>query len=146
VKLNRENYEAPGGTIPEACRELGRKDVCVKLYRKGQQCYEFDGAKKNKCFKRLAGFIRANLADEDFNDRKMKARDYLVLLLYDIQEKIEKAVENGRVDEDLGGEIIDLIVEIKEAILNEEGRDVVKPLTQELRNKLQELKQTLDNE
>ena len=39
-------------------------------------------------------------------------------MLYDIQEKIEKAIENERVGVDKGAEAIDKIVEIKEDILN----------------------------
>ena len=46
-----------------------------------------------------------------------KSRDYVILLLSDIQDKIEKAIENERVDEENGAEAINKIVEIKEDIL-----------------------------
>ena len=88
--------------------------------------------------------MRANLKDENPSGRNNKARDYVVLLLYDIQEKIEHAVENERIDSEKGAEVIDKIVEIKEAILNGESKQVVKPLLQELRAMLSDIKSTID--
>ena len=88
--------------------------------------------------------MRANLKDENPSGRNNKSRDYVVLLLYDIQEKIEHAVENERIDSEKGAEVIDKIVEIKEAILNGESKHVVKPLLQELRAMLSDIKSTID--
>lgn len=142
---NKEEFRAPSGVLPEACRRLDNKNICQQLYDRSQQCYELNGTQKNKCFKRIAGFAKAKLKDENLSGREDKAKDYVILLLYDIQEKIESAVENERVDPEKGAEIIDQIVEIKEKILSGESKYVVKPMIQSLRNNLQELKSIIDN-
>ena len=61
---------------------------CKQFYENSQKCYLKKGKYKNKCFKRLANFAKAKLKDEKENKNK-KSRDYVILLLYDIQEKIE---------------------------------------------------------
>lgn len=146
IKDNKEGFRAPYGVLPEACRKLGDKDRCVKLYDKSQTCYEKKGMDKNKCFKRVAGFARAKLKDENPSGRGDKARDYVVLLLYDLQGKIEEAIENERIDADKGAEVIDKIVEIKEAILNGMTKGEIRPMFQSLKNMLKDIKQTMDQE
>ena len=96
-----------------------------------------DKKHKNKCFKRLANFAKAKLKDEKV-DKNKKSRDYVVLLLYDIQEKIEKAIENERVGVDKGAEAIDKIVEIKEDILNGIKKNDIKPKMLQLRTLLKD--------
>jgi len=147
IKEHKEEFEAPYSRAPEACRKLdeGKKGKCVSFYKKSQACYEKEGKLKNQCFKRLANFARANLKDEA-DERNSKARDYVILLLYDIQEKIEHAIENDRVNSDDGADTIDKIVEIKQDILDGKKKNEIKPKMQELRSLLKDLKSTIDED
>lgn len=131
--------------IPEVCRKLTDKEKCRSLYEKSHKCYEQRGIEKNKCFKRIAGFARAKLKDENPSDRSRLSRDYVVLLLYDLQERLEKAIENEKIDVDKGSSAVDKITEIKEAILAGKSKAEIKPLFQELREMLKDLKGEMDN-
>lgn len=147
IKEHKEEFEAPYSKAPEACRnqEEGAIGRCVAFYQKSQACYEKKSQAKNQCFKRLANFAKANLKDET-EGRNAKARDYVILLLYDIQEKLEHAIENDRVDVDIGADTIDKIVEIKQDILDGKKKNEVKPKMQELRILLKDLKSTIDED
>jgi hypothetical protein len=116
-----EDYRAPDGNIPEACKNLKTRGQCIALYATVDGCYQLeDGAKKDRCFKRAVGLRKASLGEESPEGRPEKARKYAVSLLYDLQEKIEYAAEEGRIDPDDAAEIVDKIVEIKRSILEEE--------------------------
>jgi len=147
IKDNKEEFVTSYNKAPEACRKLddGKKGKCVAFYKKSNACYEKNKLEKNKCFKRLANFAKANLKDETEN-RDGKARDYVILLLYDIQEKIEHAIENGRVNSGTGADAIDKIVEIKEDILNGKTKREVTPKMLQLRTLLKNIKSTIDQE
>lgn len=146
IRNNKEEFISPIGVIPESCRGIVNKEVCRQLYEKSQQCYEKHGLEKNKCFKRIAGFARAKLKDENPANRNNLSRTYVILLLYNLQEKIEKGIEDDRIDVDKGTEAIDKIVEIKEAILNGKAKNDIKPLFQDLKKILSELKEEMDKD
>jgi hypothetical protein len=63
-------------------------------------------------------------------------RNYLILLLYDLQERVGNSYDAGKIDEDTTAEIIDLIVEIKQKILDQEPRSEIKAATGELKSRL----------
>jgi hypothetical protein len=136
-------YEAPRDTIPEACRRLtdattdkkANPTACIALYKRARVCYDLEGQDKARCFRRSAGFTRAQLSDEDPTDRKLKSREYFVTLLYDIQENIEEKVAAGTIDPDAGAEMIDIIVEIKHQALNGASRSEILPLLNDLKQK-----------
>lgn len=140
---NGRDYIAPINTVPEACRRLSDVEsdkkvnpvACVALYKKlrTNQCYDLDGIHKSKCFRRAAGFVKAKLSDEDVEDRHEKAVNYLVALLYDLQERIENLIEEDKLSPEDGAVLIDQIVETKEAIMNGESKSEVRELLQELR-------------
>lgn len=147
IKENKEDFEAPYSKIPEACRNLDfeNRGKCVSFYQKSQACYERNGIEKNKCFKRLANFAKANLKDEK-DGKNQKARDYVVLLLYDIQEKIEEAIKNDKIDEEVGSKIIEKITEIKEDILAGKTKKEIAPKISELKSLLKDLKSNTDSQ
>ena len=147
IKEHKEKVGVPSNRAPEACRGLGidKKSRCKQLYKNSKICYVKKGKDKNKCFKRLANFALAKLKDEKENKNK-KSRDYVILLLSDIQYKIEKAIENERVDEDNGAGAIDKIVEIKEDILNGIKKNDIKPKMLQLRTLLKDLKSKIDQD
>ena len=147
IREHKEEFKASYDKAPEACRGLSKAKIkrCKTFYKKSQKCYVEKGRAKNKCFKRLANFAKAKLKDEKV-DKNKKSRDYVVLLLYDIQEKIEKAIENERVGVDKGAEAIDKIVEIKEDILNGIKKNDIKPKMLQLRTLLKDLKSEMDQD
>ncbi len=148
VRENKKDYVASKDSVPEACRNLenNEREGCRIIYKKVGQCYDKDGKGKNKCFKRVANFANAKLKDEKPGVRDGKAREYVVLLLHDIQGKIEQAIEDGRVESGKGAEVIDTIVVIKELILKGEKKEVVKPLMRDLRVMLQSIRGEVNNE
>lgn len=116
--------------VPEACRALRSPTACIALYKNAQQnrCYDKIGTEKDRCFRMLVGFSR--------NSGEEPARNYLILLLYGLEEKIENANEAGAVSDDSAAEIIDLIVDIKQDILNWKKRAEIVIKLNELKQKI----------
>lgn len=119
--------------IPEACKTLKNPTSCISLYKKVQEnkCYDLQGKEKDKCFKDIVG-IKKKLAEE--NDKANKARQYLILLLYDLEERVENAVEEDKIVPNSGAKIITLIIEAKQLILDNKPKS-------EIVSKLNELKE-----
>jgi len=139
----RERYASADyerDVLPEACRRLGEatqttitsKTQCRELYNNLRECYSMSGREKPRCFKENAGLTGNRLSDA----APKYVRNYVVALLYDIQERVEHANEEGNVSDEDAAAIIDLIVEIKEDIMNGEGRGVVRPKIAELKTLL----------
>ena len=133
--IQGEEYVPPKDNIEEACRDLNYKNrgKCTAFYASIRTCYKLEGRAKDSCFKRAAGLVRAKLSEESSDGRAMKARNYLVALLYDLQEKIEKSYENGKIDANVSSALIEKIVQIKKAILNGESREEIRRMMAELR-------------
>ena len=128
---------------PEACRSLRNPVACIALYKRVQasKCYDIeDGRRKDHCLKRAANITKSDLKTLQKEERIQKSREYLVLLLYELQERIEKAHENGNVSDDDAAAIISLIVEIKQDILEGKRKTEILPKLQELRNKIREVR------
>jgi len=135
-KLNESEYD-----VPEACRNIGSEQSCKVLYRNLQRCYDLPGRAKDQCFKRAIGFAGANLKDENSGPKRVqKARDYVVALLYELQDRIEGANVGGQVSDDDAAGVIDLIVEIKQDILSGVSKEEIRPKFQDLKAKLRELR------
>lgn len=143
-----EEGEDENGTInfekrvPEACRSLRNPVACIALYKRvhNNGCYSLDGRNKDVCLKRAANITEAKLKDISREERNQKAREYIVLLLYELEERIEQGNEDGKISDGDAAAIIDLIVKIKSDILNGEKKDVVLPELKELRDKLRAVK------
>ena len=56
----------------------------------------------------------------------MSKRNYLILLLYEIQERIEEKHENGEISTNDAAKLIDTIIEIKRDILFGEPQSIIK--------------------
>lgn len=122
--------------VPEACKTLRNPTACIALYKNVQTrgCYDMEGRDKDKCFKDT---IRI---DEGFGEltpqeRVGKAREYLVLLLYGLEERIENANDAGAISDDNAAEIIELITQIKEDILDGKKRAEILPKLNDLKTK-----------
>jgi hypothetical protein len=153
-RINPENKDRIRVTeqskIHESCRRLASatdaqrisKENCRKLYSElsTSKCYEKQGRDKLRCFKRISGLGTAAVSG---NIDKTAIRKLVVAYLYQLEEWIEEAVEDGNIGEEKAAELIDFIVEIKEDIMNGETKDVVKPKIIRLRNQLNEIKSSL---
>ena len=69
--------------VPEACRTLRTPTACISLYKNVQRdkCYDHAGKEKDRCFRRLVGFSKNNTSE-------LSARNYMILLLYGLEERI----------------------------------------------------------
>lgn len=130
------NYE---NRVPEACRSLKNPVACISLYKKAQKdnCFKIENSrKKDFCLKKSAEILKGELKDLSKEERVNKSRSYLVLLLYDLQDRIEKANNNGAISDDDASAIINLIVEIKEDLLEGKKKAEILPKLRELRDKI----------
>jgi len=123
--------------VPEACKTLRNPTACIALYKNVQssQCYNLEGRDKDKCFKETAG-IRSNFSGLIPEERAQKAREYLVFLLYEFEERIEDDNKKGLISDDSAAEIIELITQIKEDILSGKNRAEIMPKFNELKQKI----------
>ena len=123
-------------TIEESCRVFSDPKDCQNNYRKVIPCYEIKGPEKNKCFRKIAGFSNENLK----NQNKEAVRNYVVYLLYDIQEKIEEAHEERKITSEEASVAIDLIIKIKQDIFIKKTKQEIKPEIEDLKIRLKGLK------
>ena len=132
-----QRYEACERLAIASGVEITSKEECLALYKKVGQCYDLQGKDKLYCFKTHNRLLNKYFKDADKKD----IRNYIVTLLYELQERIENALEEGKIaDEEKAAEAIDLIVEIKEGIMNGEGKNIIKPKIKELKLLIKELK------
>lgn len=137
---NRATYVAPVDSVPEACRDLRTTEEnsedpqgrCVSYYRLITPCYDADSPQsKRACLMRVAG-ISTRLADES-EDRAEKARNYIVAVLYNLEERLEEMNEAGTITDDVAADGIAKIVEIKRMILEGKTRTEIMPKMQEFK-------------
>jgi len=138
---NREIYIAPTNSVPEACRDLRTPGLsaetsqgrCVAYYRVISSCYNEDSPQsKRGCLMRAAGIANSRLADETEN-RRQKARDYTIALLYNLEERIENKNKEGLISDETAAEGINKIVEIKRMLLQGESGATIRQKIIELK-------------
>ncbi len=130
--LNKE--VSPNNTIEESCKSVFNPNACQRLYENAQKCYETDGTNRDRCFKKVAGFQRAVLAHQAQEDKE-SIRNYMILVLYNLQERVEKAYEDGKINENEAASLIDQIVEVKQDILSGKTRAQIRYDVQQLKTK-----------
>jgi len=121
-------------TIEETCKSSFNPMACQRLYENSQKCYEKSGGEKDRCLKIAAGFKRAQLVHEA-KENNESVRNYMLLVLYNLQEKVEKANEAGKITDDAAASLIDQIVETKQDILEGKTRAQIKYDVQQLKTK-----------
>jgi len=115
------------GSVEEACRGQTDevKNACEKLYEVSARCYnEADPILKKRCFVQVSG-VNIDAKGVFRATPTETKRDYVILLLYDLQERIEKMQEEGKITTDQASSLITKIVEIKRMILAKEQRSEV---------------------
>jgi hypothetical protein len=106
----------------EACKVHNKEEACKKLYKASARCYEMnDSIAKKRCFLKESG-INFNSGGTFRAAPNEAKRNYVVLLLYELQERIEKMQENNKITTDQATSLITKIVEIKRMILEEKPR------------------------
>jgi len=114
----REAYQS----VEEACRDDRYKERCEKLYKASSYCYNQESSvERKKCFLKESG-ININSGGVFRAAPTEAKRNYVVLLLYELQERIEEMQEAGSVTTDEATSLIAKIVEIKKMILAGEKR------------------------
>ena len=119
--------------IHESCRNLNAtsKENCRRLYQETKECYGKNGTEKDRCFKLKTGFATSAVSGQGVN--KEAARQYLVTLLYELEERVEEKEEAGVITAEKATEIIAKIVQIKEKILQGSPGSEIRPLIRELK-------------
>lgn len=119
--------------LHESCRNLNTqsKENCRRLYQEIKSCYQETGTAKDRCFKIKTGFATSAVSGQGTN--KEAARNYLVTLLYDLEERVEEKQEAGIITAEQASDLIAKIVEIKEKILQNENGSEIRPLIRELK-------------
>ena len=136
-----------GSDIDESCREL-QQDVtsdvgftlqdCQKLYsdsgEDGQNCYDLalTPKQRHRCFLSVAGLDPDKILSDQIDDKK-RLRMYIILRLYNAQEKIEAAFERGCLDKEVGADLITQIIEIKIALQDGTPKEDIRQKLQSLR-------------
>ncbi len=127
VKCRLENRAAlknyAYNVVEEACRDGRFKERCEALYERSAKCYNEDNPViKKRCFLSEAG-INFN-SQGTFRAAPDEAkRNYVVLLLYELQERIEKMQEEGKITTEQATSLVTKIVEIKKMILAGDSRE-----------------------
>ncbi len=133
--IQGENYTAPTESLPEACKLENEtlKGTCMAFYRKIQACYlDKHGKIRDSCFRKASGLVK-KFSEEEQEGRKEKARNYMVTLLYELEERVEKTHEKGRISDDDAVLLVDKIVEIKKAILEGKNKEEIKIMLKDLK-------------
>lgn len=116
----------------ESCLNVRNQSKCNAIYAHVRSCYSKQGIFKDQCFKRTAGFIKKNIKEE----RNTEAlRTYMIFLLYNLQEKVEDKQADGNITTEQAAQLIDLIVSIKQDIMNNAIKETLRPKLKELKEK-----------
>lgn len=143
IKCRLENSEVVKSygysVVEEACRDDRFKERCEALYERSAKCYDENNAvEKKRCFLKEAG-ISVNAASAFRAAPSEAKREYVVLLLYEVQERIEKLQESGKITSDQASSLIEKIVEIKKMVLAGEPRSEIVPKIQEFKKEYREM-------
>jgi hypothetical protein len=149
IKCRFENpsatYKEAYDTVEEACRDDRYRTKCQALYQRAATCYsQSDYAVKKECFLKESG-ININTGGTFRASPDESKRNYVILLLYELQERIEGIQEEGKITVDQATSLVTKIVEIKKMILAKEARASIavkiNEFKQEYRTVMSEVKQ-----
>lgn len=120
----RESYNV----VEEACRGHANATIsaCENLYKRSHACYDMTSpVAKKRCFLNESG-ININMGGTFRAAPAESKRNYVVLLLYDLQERIEHMQEEGQLTAEEATSLVSQIVEIKRMIISGQKRsDIV---------------------
>lgn len=120
----RLQYGESATSIPEPCRGLDNEQTCAQLYKDVTPCYTLAGTSKDQCLKQQAGFTTSTLAGDSTNTPAI--RNYVLFLLYDLQDRVENAYNNGQITADQAADVINNIVTAKYTVTRNESTDSIR--------------------
>lgn len=120
----RMRANANVNSIEESCRALSfdKQAACNTFQNNARPCYDKSPREKMLCLREHVGFGQGQLNRYAPEDR----RKYAALLLYELQERVEKSKEQGRLTEDQAADLIASIVHIKQSLLTNASIDTIK--------------------
>ena len=133
---NKNSLYETGNEIEEACRSHYKTNDCISLYENSATCYNMVGNSKQRCFIQKAGLLEGQNLVISNDENK---RNYIILLLYEIQERIEDSYDEGKISSDNAANLVALIVEIKRDILLDKSKNEIKPKVQSFKIKYNEI-------
>lgn len=109
-------------SIYETCQGLENQGLCVAFMTRSLKCYDLDGEKKDRCFKVVAEFKEAKISSEKLSEENItlsneKIVNYMVLVLQNLEKKVEKAHTELKVSDDDASVILEKITRIKRLLL-----------------------------
>tara|TARA_Y100000310_G_scaffold311555_1_gene357943 strand:- start:1331 stop:1915 length:585 start_codon:yes stop_codon:yes gene_type:complete len=122
----RLEFGASEVSVPEPCRAIENNQWCIDYYVKVLPCYEINGVAKDKCFKDLAWFKKKSVKEQAKLDNTKPIRNYMLFVLYDMEEMVEDAQTAGTIDLDTAATLIDDIVKIKIQVINKGAKTEIK--------------------
>ena len=126
----------------EACRGHTRQAACTALYQRSSGCYDISTpSEKKRCFLEKAG-ININAGGTFSAAPNDVKRNYVILLLYELQERIENMEERGTISDDQAANLVTQIVEIKKLILEGKPRSEIVPKIQQFKSDYREIAST----
>ena len=137
-KLERNEEDI---SVYEACKVLtaGSND-CVTLHKRVYSCYEEIGEAKDKCFKAKAKFNHVSLEKESKEaDGSIKIKNYILFLLYDLEEMVEDSYEANKINSDEASDLIVFIIEAKQQLLMKKPNSEIKSAVNKLKNRWNEV-------
>ncbi len=136
------------GVEEEACRDRDgvKKEACKQLYKRSAHCYNAtgDAITKKRCFLKESG-IELNKGGTFRAAPDGTKRNYVILLLYDLQERIEAMQESGKITVEQATSLVTKIVEIKRLILSEAKRSDIVPKIQEFKKEYRSVISSVKN-
>ena len=96
------------------------------------------GTERAACFRREAGLTQASLVSQ--RDKQKLIANYISILLYELQERVENAYDNGKISSEDAAEMIDLITEAKHRLMNAQSKESVRETWQAIKDKWLEVK------
>lgn len=137
IKCRFENRDVAGAerysVVEEACRGHNKTESCIQLYQRSRACYDAASpVAKKRCFLEKSG-ININAGGTFRAAPDETKRNYVVLLLYELQERIEEMQEDGELTADEAADLVAKIVEMKKDILTGTPRAEIVPKIQQFK-------------
>lgn len=127
VHCRLESTSSQKGGLPEVCRKAKNETYCTDTYNAAAVCYEKSASEKAQCLRDTVNLGAIKQAEAK------KRRYYIALLLYELEERVEKRYDDEMIYAETAAEIITLIEEAKIVSLSASKA--------ELKTKLQEVKE-----
>ncbi|HLC31601.1 MAG TPA: hypothetical protein VJK51_02955 [Candidatus Nanoarchaeia archaeon] len=119
--------------LDESCKDLVNPANCQSLYNRAQACYDKEGIEKDRCFLRVTGFIKKPSPSANAASNNEQRKQYAVLILYNLQQRVESLHQAGNITDEQAAALIDEIVQTKQEIQSGSTKDAIREHIQEIK-------------